>query len=128
MGQGRPCGACRWQCAVYRLKRRSRLRVNPFIVQIDPRLQIDLRSGNVQKRPGIVFRQFRGFAGTDHIVGNRGDGGNPLDRRQQAVERQQLSHISPHFRYIVYPLPAPGKVSSSFCRVRFQCAILTIRL
>ena len=25
MGQGRPCGACRWQCAVYRLKRRSRL-------------------------------------------------------------------------------------------------------
>ena len=68
------------------------LGIDPVIVQIDPRFQVDLGTGNVKERPGIAFSQGGRFGGIHHIIGNCCDFVCFFRNGKKSVERKKFSH------------------------------------
>ena len=71
----------------------SRLGVDALVVEVDPRFEVDLWTGYMQKRQRVSRGQRRRFGGVDHVVGHGGDGGGVFRLGQQPVEGYELSHV-----------------------------------
>ena len=74
------------------VKSRFSLGINAVIVKVDTRLHIDFRTGNVEERIGIAFRQGGGFCGIHDIIGNSRDFVRFFRNGKKSVKRKKLCH------------------------------------